>query len=113
MIPAPPPVKIPKTFKKPIVLSRLKLLGNRTVVKILPFESEKDGIVLPDRYSRNEDYAEIILIAEGADVPFKVGDTVLMNRLPMPDHRIDVGDDEYKVIDSPDEMYFPIAYQFS
>lgn len=73
-----------------MTLSEFKIIGKRILIKVLPCDESRGGILLPAQARRNQDYAEIVQIGPEAEVDFKVGDRCMVNRYPMPDEHMDL-----------------------
>ena len=81
-----------------MTLAGLKILGRRTLIKVLPWDEKKGGIYLPCKARRNEDYAMIIKVADNSDHDYKPGDKVMINRYPEIYTKIDIEEVEYTLL---------------
>ena len=81
-----------------MTLAGLKILGRRTLIKVLPWDEMSGGIDITALKRRNEDYAIIVKVADKSDHDFKPGDKVMVNRYPEIYTKIDIEEVEYTLL---------------
>jgi chaperonin GroES len=77
---------------------KIQPVGNRVLLKRLPQEKTKGGLLLPDSSKNPQIRLEVIEVGDGEEIRVKTNDIVLMERYAGTE--VTINDEDYIIVES-------------